>query len=100
MVEAKGFRQTTFSGWYAVNGQRVELDEQRTPFRFACEAGETIEGVFQVAEPGREIVVKVLDYGYSPRKPAAKVWGKRIRFAWAQPGAGPRYLDWDESVKE
>lgn len=100
VVEKRGRGETTFSGSYSVNGRQVTVARQRTPFRFACEAGETIAGRFRVDEPGDQIKVRVIDYGYSRRRPAAIAWGYAIQFAWAQPGAGPRFVKLNEGTSQ
>jgi hypothetical protein len=94
VLTAVGRGEVAFRGLINVDGKDRLLEREMTPFEFRCEAGSIISGYFEVIDHGRLLRLKVYDPGYSKRRPAViakKV--ERVRFSWAQPGAGPRCVD-------
>ena len=93
-LRADGLGQVQFRGRITVDGVTREIETRSTPFGFRCEAGSVIAGWFETIDPRAELNLRVYDPSYSERRPAASGSGvRRVRFAWAQPGVGPRCID-------
>jgi hypothetical protein len=90
--DARG--ETAFRALITVDGKDRLLERATTPFEFRCEAGSTIAAYIEVLDGEGAMRLKVFDPAYSKRRPSAMWKGlRRVRFAWAQPGVGPRCLD-------
>jgi len=94
VVKAEGGGSIAIRGLITVDGKDRVVDRAETPFQFGCEAGSVISGYFESLDARRRLRLLVYDPAYSKRRAAvrAKRWD-RVRFSWAQHGAGPRCLD-------
>ena len=58
-----------------------------------------ISGYFEVIDPAKTMRLDVFDPAHSKRRPSAYYTKlDHVRFSWAQPGVGPRCLDWGEDL--
>jgi hypothetical protein len=94
VVKSEDGKRMVIRGLITVDGKDRLIEHENTPYEFRCEGGAVVAGYFEAIEAGRLMRMFLYDPVYSKHHPAVTMKGyERVRFSWAQPGAGPRCAD-------